>query len=320
MDHALGLAGRAAGERDQARIGGVEVRRRRRLAREQRLVGDRDHLAAGACARRARRGCARRRRSASAARRRAARADPWRGAARCTRAPRRRSESRPPSSAPTPGGCRPASGRRPRAARPGAVQGPGEACAAVGDLAEATTRGAFHRGPARPAPAAWRARRRLRHGRSSTIAHRRERTLVHFQQASWEAEEATGMLALMGLMSGNGPLGRTPAGTFNFEPPPPGRALYFDPCLKRVRVVVGGETIADSRNLLLLQESGHQPVYYFPSRRRADGPARALRPPHPLPEEGRGVVLHDPRRRQGASRPARGTTPSRWPEPSRSRT
>jgi len=72
------------------------------------------------------------------------------------------------------------------------------------------------------------------------------------------------MLALMGLMSGNGPLGRTPAGTFNFEPPPPGRALYFDPCHKRVRVVVGGETIADSRNLLLLQESGHQPIYYFP--------------------------------------------------------
>ena len=72
------------------------------------------------------------------------------------------------------------------------------------------------------------------------------------------------MLASMGLMSGNGPLGRTPAGTFNFEPPPAGRALYFDPCHKRVRVVAGGETIADSRNLLLLQESGHQPVYYFP--------------------------------------------------------
>ena len=73
------------------------------------------------------------------------------------------------------------------------------------------------------------------------------------------------MLAHMGLMSGNGPLGRTPAGPFNFEPPPPGRALYFDPCHKRVRVEVGGETIADSRDLMLLQESGHQPVYYFPA-------------------------------------------------------
>ena len=35
-----------------------------------------------------------------------------------------------------------------------------------------------------------------------------------------------------------------PAGAFNFEPPPPGRALYLEPCAKRVRVMVGGEVIA----------------------------------------------------------------------------
>ena len=29
-------------------------------------------------------------------------------------------------------------------------------------------------------------------------------------------------------------------------------------------MIVGGETIADSRRTLLLSESGHQPVYYFP--------------------------------------------------------
>jgi uncharacterized protein (DUF427 family) len=68
----------------------------------------------------------------------------------------------------------------------------------------------------------------------------------------------------MGLMSGTGPLGRKPAGTFNFEPPPPGRALYLEPTPKRIRVQVGGETIADSRRALLLHESGLQPVYYFP--------------------------------------------------------
>ena len=68
----------------------------------------------------------------------------------------------------------------------------------------------------------------------------------------------------MGLMSGTGPLGRNPAGTFNFEPPPAGRALYMEPCEKWIRVVVGGETIADTRHALLLSESGHQPVYYFP--------------------------------------------------------
>jgi uncharacterized protein (DUF427 family) len=68
----------------------------------------------------------------------------------------------------------------------------------------------------------------------------------------------------MGLMSGNGPLGRQPAGEFNFEPPPPGQALYLEPTPKRIRVVVAGETIADSRHAMLLHESGHQPIYYFP--------------------------------------------------------
>jgi uncharacterized protein (DUF427 family) len=68
----------------------------------------------------------------------------------------------------------------------------------------------------------------------------------------------------MGLMSGTGPLGRQPAGTFNFELPPPGQALYLEPTPKRVRVVVAGETVADSSRAMLLHESGHQPVYYFP--------------------------------------------------------
>ena len=68
----------------------------------------------------------------------------------------------------------------------------------------------------------------------------------------------------MGLMTGTGPLGRKPAGTFNFDAPDPGRTLYIEPCYKRIRVMVGGETIADSKNTLLLSESGLQPVYYFP--------------------------------------------------------
>ena len=65
-------------------------------------------------------------------------------------------------------------------------------------------------------------------------------------------------------MTGNGPLSKRPAGSFNFEPPPPGRALYLEPTPKRVRVQVGGETIADSRRALMLHESGLQPIYYFP--------------------------------------------------------
>jgi uncharacterized protein (DUF427 family) len=70
----------------------------------------------------------------------------------------------------------------------------------------------------------------------------------------------------MGLMTGTGPLGREPAGSFNFEPPPPGLTLYLEPTLKRVRVVIGGETVADSRAAFMLHESGHQPIYYFPAR------------------------------------------------------
>jgi uncharacterized protein (DUF427 family) len=68
----------------------------------------------------------------------------------------------------------------------------------------------------------------------------------------------------MGMMSGNGPLSRRPAGQFNFEPPAPGSSLYLEPTPKRVRVVVAGETIADSRRAMLLQESGLMPIYYFP--------------------------------------------------------
>ena len=68
----------------------------------------------------------------------------------------------------------------------------------------------------------------------------------------------------MGLMSGTGPLGLRPAGTFNFEPPLPGAALYLEPTPRRVRAVIGGETVADSYRAMLLHESGNQPVYYFP--------------------------------------------------------
>ena len=68
----------------------------------------------------------------------------------------------------------------------------------------------------------------------------------------------------MGLMYATGPLSPTPGGEFNFEPPEPGTALYLEPTPRRLRVVVGEETVADSRRAFLLHESGLQPVYYFP--------------------------------------------------------
>lgn len=63
----------------------------------------------------------------------------------------------------------------------------------------------------------------------------------------------------MGMMTGTGPLSPKPAGQFNAA-----RTLYLEPTPKRVRVIIGGETVADSRSAMLLHESGLQPVYYFP--------------------------------------------------------
>jgi uncharacterized protein (DUF427 family) len=79
----------------------------------------------------------------------------------------------------------------------------------------------------------------------------------------------------MGLMTGTGPLGRNPAGMHNFETPSPGMAMYIEPTEKWIRVTVGGETIADTRHALMVSESGHQPVYYFP---REDVRADVLEP------------------------------------------
>jgi uncharacterized protein (DUF427 family) len=77
----------------------------------------------------------------------------------------------------------------------------------------------------------------------------------------------------MGLMTGSGPFSRNPAGTWNFDAP--ARAGYIEPTPKRVRVVLGGETIADTTHALLLSESGLQPLYYFP---REDVRADVLEP------------------------------------------
>lgn len=67
----------------------------------------------------------------------------------------------------------------------------------------------------------------------------------------------------MGLMTGTGPLSRTPAGAFNFDPPA-GGSLYFEPTAKRIRVMVDDVTIADSVSAWIMSETNLQPVYYFP--------------------------------------------------------
>lgn len=44
----------------------------------------------------------------------------------------------------------------------------------------------------------------------------------------------------------------------------PDYKLLFEPTEKRVRVQLGGQTVADSTATLLVLEQGHTPVYYFP--------------------------------------------------------
>ena len=68
----------------------------------------------------------------------------------------------------------------------------------------------------------------------------------------------------MTLTIGTGPFGPQSAGTFNFTREGPRHALYWEPSDRRVRVVFKGESIADSRSVMLLHETGHLPVYYFP--------------------------------------------------------
>ena len=69
----------------------------------------------------------------------------------------------------------------------------------------------------------------------------------------------------MSLTVGTGPLGKEPLGRFNFEvDPPTGSVLLFDPVPQRIRAILAGETVVDSRSAKLLHETGHLPVYYFP--------------------------------------------------------
>ena len=44
----------------------------------------------------------------------------------------------------------------------------------------------------------------------------------------------------------------------------PGYRVEILPCPKRIRVTLGGETVVDSLRTVLIRETAHTPVYYFP--------------------------------------------------------
>ncbi|CAN5275111.1 DUF427 domain-containing protein [soil metagenome] len=69
----------------------------------------------------------------------------------------------------------------------------------------------------------------------------------------------------MALALGTGPFGPQRNGEFNFDTGVlQAHTLYFEDSPKRVRSIFGGETVADSRRVKMLHETGHLPVYYFP--------------------------------------------------------
>jgi uncharacterized protein (DUF427 family) len=79
----------------------------------------------------------------------------------------------------------------------------------------------------------------------------------------------------MSLTMGRAPFARPPGGQFNFACALPERVLYFEDSGRRVRVLFNGHTVADSRRVKLLHETGQIPVYCFPE---ADVRTDLLRP------------------------------------------
>ena len=39
---------------------------------------------------------------------------------------------------------------------------------------------------------------------------------------------------------------------------------YMEPADKRIKAIYQGEVIVDSKNVLVMHETNHEPVYYFP--------------------------------------------------------
>ncbi|PZS24585.1 MAG: hypothetical protein DLM58_24470 [Pseudonocardiales bacterium] len=68
----------------------------------------------------------------------------------------------------------------------------------------------------------------------------------------------------MSLTTGTGPFGESTAGEFGSTLQPTDHVMYFELSPRRVRVVVGGETVADSRRAFMLHETGALPWYYLP--------------------------------------------------------
>jgi uncharacterized protein (DUF427 family) len=87
----------------------------------------------------------------------------------------------------------------------------------------------------------------------------------------------------MGLAWQQGPLAPGAIGHFLLPEPLPERLLFAEPLRRRMRVLFGGEWIAQSDDVVLLHEPGRYPVAYFP---KADIAADVLQPSDRTTEHG----------------------------------
>lgn len=68
----------------------------------------------------------------------------------------------------------------------------------------------------------------------------------------------------MSLTLGSAPLSSRPRDTVNYRIDGPAHRLLFEPFPRRVRAVLGGETVLDTTNGMLLHESNLRPQLYLP--------------------------------------------------------
>src|SRR5689334_4351247 len=68
----------------------------------------------------------------------------------------------------------------------------------------------------------------------------------------------------MSLSLGSGPFGHHPAGKLNSRIEGPKHILYFEERPRRIRGLIGGETVIDTVRGALLYESSLPPVLYVP--------------------------------------------------------
>ncbi len=68
----------------------------------------------------------------------------------------------------------------------------------------------------------------------------------------------------MGLAWQQGPLALGAIGTFLVPEPLPERVLYAEPLRRRMRAMLGGQSVAESDDVIVLHEPGRYPVAYFP--------------------------------------------------------